>query len=333
MNEVRALELIAKELTGEMNHAEQEELMAWVKASQANQTFYRETKELWEAAEIEPETMSVDTARAWQQLEPRLEESPSARIVAMRPRFPWWRLAAAAVLLVGGVLLWQWMTGSSSPAMVEVATGSQERKELTLPDESTVVLNEASVLRYPEQFSARRVELTGEAFFSVQPDAERPFSVASGELVTRVVGTRFVIRAYDTESEVEVQVQEGLVLVAPRSARGEEIQLSAGKRVSYQKDVKKLTPITDVDPNADAFVDQTLEFTDTPLREVVADMSAYYGTPLRLGNRGVGNCRVNIAFTNVELDEALEKLSFIANLTIRRENGALVLDGEPCDGG
>lgn len=332
MNEVRALELIAKELTGEIHPTEQDELMSWVEYSEANRAFYEETKILWEASEaVETEAIDVDTQQAWQQLESKLDDRPAAKVITMRPRFPWWRVAAAVVLLVGGIVWWQWSDSSLSPAMVEIRTGTGERKELILPDESTVVLNEESVLRYPGRFRERRVELDGEAFFSVVRNPKAPFSVETNSLVTSVLGTRFTVRAYRTEAVVEVEVQEGLVAVQAKEAKKENIKISAGQGVSYRKEERTLSPLTEADPNADAFVDQVLVFTDTPLREVIAAMSDYYGTTLRLEKPGLGNCRVNIIFKGVELDEALEKLSFIANLSINREDGALLLNGQPCD--
>lgn len=332
MNEIKALELIAKDLTGEISRTERSELLAWAKASEANQAFYEETKALWEAsAEAETETMEVDAQLAWQQLEPKLDQSSGGRIVSIRPRFPWWRVAAAVLLLFGGLLIWQWGGSVFSPSTVEVITGTDERVEVTLPDASRVVLNEESVLRYPERFAKRRVELEGEAFFSVARDPESPFAVEANGVVTRVLGTKFTVRAYRDEPAVNVQVQEGLVAVQPGKERTKSINVSAGQGVVYQKDKRTLTPLPEADPNADAFVDQVLVFTDAPLRQVIADMSDYYGATLRLGKPGLGNCRVNIIFEGVELDEALEKLSFIANLTISRTDGTFLLDGEPCN--
>jgi len=331
MNEVRALELIAKDLTGEINRTERGELMSWLRASEANQVFYQETKELWETSgEVEPmETMPVDTHQAWETLSAKLDDPPAAQVVSIRPKFPWWRLAAAAVLLVGGVLLWQW--ANPSPVMVALTTGPDERRTWTLPDESTVVLDEESILRYPENFTERRLELTGQAFFSVTANPERPFSVEANDVVTRVLGTKFTVRAYEAENSVNVQVQEGVVAVEPKTTTEETVKVTAGQRIAYQKEERIWMPLTEASPNADAFVDQILVFSDTPLREVLADMSDFYDTPLRLANPGLGNCRVNITFEGIDLDEALQRLSFISNLTINRADGALVIDGQPCE--
>src|SRR3546814_8870970 len=63
----------------------------------------------------------------------------------------------------------------------------------------------------------------GEAFFEVTPDASSPFVVYSGDLVTRVVGTSFNIKAYRDGTTDEVSVFTGKVSVSlPNRAAGSE---------------------------------------------------------------------------------------------------------------
>lgn len=77
--------------------------------------------------------------------------------------------------------------------------------KLQLPDGSRVWLNADSKLRYPTQFtgSERRVELTGEAYFEVAEDKNKPFRVwvqpADGRTppaLIEVLGTSFNVSAY-----------------------------------------------------------------------------------------------------------------------------------------
>lgn len=88
--------------------------------------------------------------------------------------------------------------------------------QLTLPDGSKVWLNAASTLRYPRRFAdgERRVEIDGEAYFSVVKDGNRPFIVVSREQHITVMGTEFNINAYADEQETTTTLVTGRVEVA-----------------------------------------------------------------------------------------------------------------------
>jgi transmembrane sensor len=86
---------------------------------------------------------------------------------------------------------------------------------LTLSDNTKVWLNSETTLKYPVEFAGeeRRVELTGEAFFEVEKDAERPFRVVSDEQVVEVLGTSFNISSYPEDSVILTTLVEGKVNV------------------------------------------------------------------------------------------------------------------------
>lgn len=85
--------------------------------------------------------------------------------------------------------------------------------QLTLPDGSHVWLNTASSIRYPVAFATneRKVELQGEAYFEIQPDARAPFRVQSPTQVTEVLGTSFNINDYKEESVSRTTLLEGKI--------------------------------------------------------------------------------------------------------------------------
>jgi len=70
-----------------------------------------------------------------------------------------------------------------------------------LSDSTKVWLNAESQLKYPVVFSSdkRTVELTGEAFFEVTPNPDKPFYVISGEQSIKVLGTSFNVASYEDD--------------------------------------------------------------------------------------------------------------------------------------
>ena len=84
-----------------------------------------------------------------------------------------------------------------------------------LADGSKVWLNASSAIKYPTQFNSqeRKVYLTGEAFFEVTKDPEKPFIVSTSEMDIEVLGTSFNVMAYPEDELVEATLVEGEVKV------------------------------------------------------------------------------------------------------------------------
>jgi len=87
---------------------------------------------------------------------------------------------------------------------------------ITLSDGSKVWLNASSSLTYPISFNAkeRKVTITGEAYFEVAHDANKPFTVSKGSTSVQVLGTHFNVNAYNDEAAIKVTLLEGSVKVA-----------------------------------------------------------------------------------------------------------------------
>lgn len=74
--------------------------------------------------------------------------------------------------------------------------------QLQLSDGTIVWLNAQSSVTYPIAFDdkQRLVELSGEAYFQVTHDNERPFLVKTSSETINVLGTEFNVKAYEDES-------------------------------------------------------------------------------------------------------------------------------------
>ena len=122
-------------------------------------------------------------------------------------------VAAAATILL---LTWPAFlrTSASDPnAPTLYTTDAGQRATIRLADGTNVQLNVSSRLAVPSTFpeTGRQVELAGEAYFDIVPDASRPFRVRAGRAAIEVLGTEFGVRAYDEERTVQVVVAKGEV--------------------------------------------------------------------------------------------------------------------------
>lgn len=95
----------------------------------------------------------------------------------------------------------------------KIETPRGGRYQVKLSDGTLVWLNAASGLRFPVRFSGnvREVELTGQAYFEVAHEVDRPFIVKVGDASVEVFGTHFDVMSYQDDPEVRTTLLEGSV--------------------------------------------------------------------------------------------------------------------------
>lgn len=105
---------------------------------------------------------------------------------------------------------------------------------LTLADGTRVWVNAGSRLIYPSAFDDDRREIyaEGEIYIEVAHDAARPFTVHTGKMDVRVLGTRFYVSSYGRDRTQEVVLRSGSVNVAPADAPEHGIRIEPDQRAS-----------------------------------------------------------------------------------------------------
>jgi transmembrane sensor len=185
--------------------------------------------------------------RVFRSVKKRLDENTAASSAPLHKRHPGKRSALfrIAVILITGCLLSLaslYMSGILKPVEVPVAEIEKSNPagqitEFRLPDGSIVWLSVASSLKYPEKFSGtdRTVELTGEAFFEVERDEERPFVVNSGPLSTHVSGTSFNVKAYPEDDNIEITLASGEVEIGLKR-EGQKQLLKPNQQFRFERE-------------------------------------------------------------------------------------------------
>ena len=146
---------------------------------------------------------------------------------------------------------------------------------LVLSDSTVIYLNSESTLSFPVKFQGgeRKVYLTGEAYFDVKKDTERPFVVVAGGLEVLVTGTTFGVRAYEDETDIQTTLASGKVTVR---AEGRSVKLVPNEQALFDKSTLKLM-VRDVDVDLYlAWADGRLVYDNCPLEKVLNDLGRWY---------------------------------------------------------
>lgn len=211
-------EELASVLSGEKG--ENTELLSRFMAEDLNKT-----GEQWKVLGGSASDDRIDVDKAWINVQSKLESDSVKTTVPVTPvhilRYTFLRIAAAGLILLGlgSAALYMNYSGYFSQK-ITVTTGIDEKNlVVALSDGSKITLNRNSEFSYRENFGkhTRKVNLKGEAFFEIAPDAGNPFVIDAGKASVKVVGTSFNVITENTESAVEVYVKTGKVLLSDLS--------------------------------------------------------------------------------------------------------------------
>lgn len=252
----------------------------------------------------------------------------------------WLKVAAMILVIVtaGGVGLY-YSSQSTSAIKPEVkleqrSLSKGQTATLRFGDGSVIKLNAGSTLRYPEKFTGgeREVYLEGEGFFSVTRDESRPFIVHAGGTTTRVMGTSFNVRAYDTEDDVQIAVTEGRVAVSRDSkeesdrADKETIYVSRNQWVTYRSSGQLIEKGEGDIEELIAWKDKKLVFSDKSLDHIADRLERWYNIDIVLADSSFGKRRMSASFEKESLTEILTVIALSLDLNYEREGRTITFN-------
>lgn len=309
--------LIAREIEGEITTAERAQLEEWLQQDIANRQYYEALKDTWDLTADGYKNVPEPNVEAnWQRFSRTTLEAPAPLRVATR-RLSWPRIAAAAVVIVAAAgLAFTLLRGQGTVTL----TATTDKKEVTLPDGSRVFLNRNSQLSYNKGFAKdhRDVTLQGEAFFDVTPDAGNPFTVQAGPSHTTVLGTSFVIKAYEKKT-IQLNVVTGKVAFAGKGGNEKDaLVLTAGNKaiLQYNKAPQKTE---ETDPNFMAWKVNRLAFKKVPLYKTLTAIEEYFNIRIVVSDQGLLNLDFSGTFENPDRAEVLDVISKAADVKIIEE--------------
>jgi hypothetical protein len=156
-----------------------------------------------------------------------------------------------------------------------ISTPKGGKYDIVLSDGTKVYLNAASSLKFPNTFkgSDRAVILTGEAFFEVAKNKQKPFIVNANGMEIKVLGTHFNVMAYDDEKNIQTTLVEGAVELKGKNAKA---LLKPGEQGSFSNQDNRIN-VMPVDVNiATAWKNGYFVFNNSSLQEVMRQLARWY---------------------------------------------------------
>lgn len=327
-------DLMVKYFSGEASPENLVELENWVRETPANQESFQSFSKIWKAVENSGISQSIDVDREWDSFKMRLlnqssVDPPSVSRVMRPASYLLLRIAAIfLILLVPAFLIYR----SVSTSGESVVIAGTDITECTLPDGTTVFLNKGATLTYPERFdeSQRLVKLSGEAWFDVAHDASHPFVVAFGKTSVQVLGTTFSVNSNAIGGTKEVILETGRVKIFMEDLANQPVYLIPGEKASISENSKIISKTINGDANFLAWKTKHLVFSNTPLREVAAQLSKVYHLEISISGGETGNCKITATFDKQSLESVLNVLKATLDLQIRENQNGIEISGPGC---
>ncbi len=215
---------------------------------------------------------------------------------------------------------------------------------ISLSDGSLITLQPGSRLSYPEEFDRdkREVILSGEGFFDIARDPQRPFRVYANEIVARVLGTSFHIRAYEQDADIRVRVVSGKVSVLTSKAStkmhdgtpAEGLILTPNQMAIYARSPEKLTRTLVENPGiikSSAKKSSDYNFEDTPVPQVFKALEEGYGVPIVYNAEQLAGCTVTAPLENENLYEKLDMICKVIRASYEIVDAQVVITSKGCE--
>lgn len=268
--------IILKYLRGKTSEEENQQLLQWMQLSPANKKRLFAEKDIWDTFAFQTDAKKYNTTSELELLKKRLIPNKPKTILLLTQVFK-----VAAMLLITFGLGWasQFISFTKNQSaeikMQEIFVPKGQVNQVFLADGTRIWINSETHLTAPSVFASKErvVKLSGEAFFEVAKDKNRPFKVEVNGQQIEVLGTTFNVRAYNNSNEIETTLESGQI----RLQIGEKTAtLNPGEQSVYDKITDKLF-IGKVDPTTfSSWKDGRYEFHNKNLNEVFRVIERWY---------------------------------------------------------
>lgn len=257
--------------------------------------------------------------RIWRKICAQTESGMSAIGTGTRGIRPWLVAASVTLLLIATGALFYFRIvcypvepsfSGDTPAtdVVFVRNDTAVQRNVRLPDKSFVALYPNATLEYPKNFNHknREVKLTGDAFFAVMANKENPFWVFHEGMITKVLGTKFKIKAPNGVEKGEVIVYSGKVDVFYNIGRKNFVRriLSAPEHVSITTNQKAVLE--------SKHLEETI--TENPL-PITGQMDTRHETFMDIPMPALADTLSQLYALHIKVADGLENITFTGDIS------------------
>ncbi|WP_073003494.1 FecR family protein [Mariniphaga anaerophila] len=267
------------------------------------------------------------------------EHYKSEKSVAL---FTKWMTRVAAVLLLPVLALYIYTITSKPDTISQLEEFSVDSLEIVAPtgsktfvqfsDGSEVYLNHGSKLKYPQKFAGetRGVVLSGEGYFKIAHNPQKPFVVKTRGVNVKAVGTTFNVYAYPDEKTIATTLVEGKVILekkAPGITPSPIGSMVPGQHVEYNTENGNInSTIGDIEKYI-SWKDGKLIFKRDSIARIASRLSRWYSVDIDVADNDAREYTYTATFTDEPLWHILDLLKNAAPIEYEKVPRKRLPDG------
>lgn len=213
-----------------------------------------------------------------------------------------------AILLIGlfaGIFLVRYANYNHQEFTSITPSGSIS--QFILPDETVVYLNSGSRLTFTNNFRKKNIRLEGEAWFDVNKNDKVPFIIETTDYSVHVTGTKFNVKAYETDKDVVTTLEEGQIKIYPQHGNVKDVKvLMPGQQLIFNKTTNtyRLKPSVNTKIYS-SWKENKLIFINMNLKELFKLLERKYGVNILVRNDDILNHHYDGTIKNESIIEVL----------------------------
>ena len=231
------LELATLLFQEKISQEQSEVLQTLSEKNDDNMNYFKSIRDSWIATALYPDNKAdADTHVTWNKISSKLDGLSEQKVQDTAAKSNIFlkliRIAAMWLFLIfigasGSWFILNKPIEKSNSEILEITTPLGSRSIVRLPDGSKVWLNAGSKIRYSQNSfrNNREVYMEGEAYFDIAKRHGDHFIVKTSDINIKVFGTRFNVRSYPEENEIQTTLVEGSIAIEHKSGADSEKQL------------------------------------------------------------------------------------------------------------
>jgi len=333
------VKLFSKYLSGNITDQEQLAFEAWLKQSPDHQMEYDDFKRVWSYTALDNTGFTFDVDAGWKELNLRIKavESLSTDIKEHKTVFSKQflyiatRVAAILVIAFGLYFIFNSIKTDKKPLNLEYTALEIPTQPITLPDGSEIIPNIGATISYPEVFASetRKIDFSGEAYFNIAHNPDKPFIISSGGLQIKVLGTSFNFCTCPEGDHMVLYLESGKVqfssLNVADGSISEQLILMPGQKGIFNKKSGLISKSEFTNQNFLAWKTGVLVFEKTPLDEVLSAIERTYHLNIE-ANRSLEAYNLTATFEKETPESIFESIHTIFGIEYAIDGQNVVLN-------
>lgn len=279
-----------KILTNIASEDEKREFFSSLEIDPEKKSEFQHYKNLYVLSSLAPPNYLSQQNKSFNQFWNRTQAQKPQRLINQWMRYAAIFVVACTMGFMADYLINREITQKTSQR-IEYSSEKGSVSKIHLEDGSSIWLSSGTNLVLDKNANDETVaRLNGEAYFDLIPNPNRKFIVDLGQFKVKDIGTRFNIRAYESEKAITTALIDGQIDLLKESGIA-FLTVKPGEFVKYDKASNQISVLQQDPSIVTAWTEGKFVFIDKTLQEICTELENWYNVDIQIEDQKLANTR------------------------------------------